>query len=432
MSDKRPHIKPDELAGLIRQYLAGELDDKAMHALERQALNDPFLADAIEGYAAHTPEQTVHQQELASRLSDRIAASPARVRPMYYRWAAAAAILLLMFSAGWFLWEQQRKAPIAGINATQPSPVYSEHGDTAAVKAKDGTIHQAEADENAAAAKNDQLAQNTLPPAPVREKTQQSKVAREQESSPVLSEAADKAAPAAYEKSTALDTIGAAAASRQQQLLKEQASRKLIPSAQPRLKEEASRNYNAQPATGKPAPALADRRQQQSILNPSDSQRSHLNEVVVVGYGVQKKENATGSVMVIRGQTGINPPASSLDSQLQGRAAGVTVESSANTTIGEDMAYREPAPVTGFTAFENYLKTKTINPDNKYNGTVRVSFVVMPDGSLQDFKILRHLNDACDAEAIRVIKEGPAWAPASDRKPTKVKVRVKFTVEKNK
>lgn len=432
MRDKRPHIKPDELAGLIRQYLAGELDDKAMHALERQALNDPFLADAIEGYAGHAPEQTVHQQELASRLSDRIATRTGRVRPMYYRWAAAAAILLLMFSAGWFLWEQQRKAPIAGINANQPSPVYSEHGDTAPVKAKDETIHQAEAEQNAATVENDQLAQNTPPPAP-REKAQASKVAREPESNPVLSEAADKAAPAAYEKSTATDTTGAVAASRQQQLLKEEASRKVIPAAQPRLKEDASRNFNVQPATSKPAPAFADRRQQQSILlNPPDSQSSHLNEVVVVGYTAQKKQNVTGSVVVIRGQSGINPPASGVDSQLQGKVAGVNVESSTNTTIGDDIAYREPAPVTGFTAFENYLKTKTVNPNNKYNGTVRVSFVVMPDGSLQDFKILRHLNDACDAEAIRVIKEGPAWAPASDRKPTKVKVRVKFTVEKNK
>lgn len=430
MSDKRPHIKPDELAGLIRQYLAGELDDKAMHALERQALNDPFLADAIEGYAAHTPEQTVHQQELASRLSDRIATSPGRVRPMYYRWVAAAAILLLMFSAGWFLWEQQRKAPIAGINASQPSPVYSEHGDTAPVKAKDETIHQAEADQNA---NNDQLAQNTPPPAPVRAKTQQSKVAREQESSPVLSEAAaDKAAPAADEKSAAIDTIGVAAASRQQQLLKEQASRKLIPSAQPRLKEEASRNFSSLPATSKPAPTLANRRQQQSILNPPDSQKNHLNEVVVVGYGVQKKENVTGSVVMMRGQSSINPPVSGVDSQLQGKVAGVDVVASGYANTDDNMAYREPAPVTGFTAFENYLKTKTVNPDNKYSGTVRVSFVVMPDGSLQDFKILRHLNDVCDAEAIRVIKEGPAWAPASDRKPTKVKVRVKFTVEKNK
>lgn len=424
MSDKRPHIKPEEFAGLIRQYLAGELDDKAMHALEREALNDPFLADAIEGYAAYAPEQTVHQQELASRLSDRIATSTSRVRPMYYRWAAAAAILLLMFSAGWFLWEQQRKTPIAGINVNKPvpqaSPVFSEHGDTAPVKANNDEIRQAEA----ATVKNDKLAQHTPPPTPELAKVQPSKVAREQESNPVLSEAAaDKAAPSAYKKTTD-DTAGALLDQSKQ---KEEPSRNLFSPAQPRLKEEASRNFNSLPAS-KAAPALANRRQQQSILYPADSQKNHLNEVVVVGYGVQRKQSVTGSVMTVKGELITKPPASSLDSQLLGKTAGVNVESSTD----EDAAYRAPAPVTGFTAFENYLKTKTINPDNKYSGTVRVSFVVMPDGSLQDFKILRHLNEVCDAEAIRVIKEGPAWAPASDRKPAKVKVRVKFTVEKNK
>ena len=36
---------------LISQYLGGELDEAAMHELERQALDDPFLADALEGYS---------------------------------------------------------------------------------------------------------------------------------------------------------------------------------------------------------------------------------------------------------------------------------------------------------------------------------------------------------------------------------------------
>ena len=34
----------------IRKYLNGELDAAAMHELERRALDDPFLADAIEGF----------------------------------------------------------------------------------------------------------------------------------------------------------------------------------------------------------------------------------------------------------------------------------------------------------------------------------------------------------------------------------------------
>ena len=35
----------------IRKYLAGKLSSAEMHAIEKAALEDPFLADAIEGMA---------------------------------------------------------------------------------------------------------------------------------------------------------------------------------------------------------------------------------------------------------------------------------------------------------------------------------------------------------------------------------------------
>jgi TonB-dependent starch-binding outer membrane protein SusC len=63
-----------------------------------------------------------------------------------------------------------------------------------------------------------------------------------------------------------------------------------------------------------------------------------LEEVVVVGYGVQKKSDLTGSVEQIKGEDLNKNPISSLDQGLQGRAAGVQVTQSdgqpgATTTI---------------------------------------------------------------------------------------------------
>ncbi|SEW06784.1 energy transducer TonB [Chitinophaga arvensicola] len=434
MTDKRPHIKPEELAGLIRQYLAGELDDKAMHDLERQALNDPFLADAIEGYAVRTPDQTVHQQELASRLSDRIATRPARIRPMYYRWAAAAAILLLMFSAGWFLWEQQQKTPIAGVQKTpEAAPVFSEHGDTATPQTK-----------------NNQFAE-TAPVADTEQEQDAAKKARKINSFALSGEAADKTPadnrrartdnalsddkePSAEKTVLQNKALAADKTTSDEKTAQDNLSPAIPIPARPPLREESPVVVSSPtPAANNASPKLVIRGKNSFSLNPPDSQHSALSEVVIVGYGAKKRKDVTGAVTTVRDKAFSNKPVTQLDSLLQGRVAGVAVEtSSGNANVSEDMAYREPAPVNGFTAFENYLKTKTINPDNKYNGTVRVSFVVMPDGSLEDFRILRHLNDACDAEAIRVIQHGPAWSPASDRKPTRVKVRVKFTVEKNK
>lgn len=52
---------------------------------------------------------------------------------------------------------------------------------------------------------------------------------------------------------------------------------------------------------------------------------SALNEVVVVGYGTQKKENLTGSVSVVDGETLTKRPVASTSMALQGVAPGVTI-----------------------------------------------------------------------------------------------------------
>src|SRR5690606_5782229 len=54
---------------------------------------------------------------------------------------------------------------------------------------------------------------------------------------------------------------------------------------------------------------------------------SDLNEVVVVGYGVQKRANVIGSVSTINASAIENRSASTLSSSLAGLAAGVNVQS---------------------------------------------------------------------------------------------------------
>lgn len=390
MSDKRPHIKPEELAGLIRQYLAGELDDKAMHDLEHQALDDPFLAAALEGYAGRLPEQQVHQADLASRLAARVAPQQNKVRTLYYRWAAAAAILLVLFSGGWFLWNQQQSAPpIAAIPAPAPSPALVTVPDTATPAAKET---------KPAPANSGHLTKKSKPPVAALAKRSAEKDHK----------AAEKAEPAPAPVEPAPAPVNNA-----------------VPVIEAEHRERPL-------AAMKTAPVISPEKAKGFVsASNNDSQRNALNEVVVMGYSAQKKQNMTGSTATvrIRGRSTIPADSSGVEDALAGRMAGVSAVDNNGNVLEE--AYRAPSPLTGETAFENYLRTKTVNPDNKYNGIVRVSFTVMPDGTLQHFKVIRHLNDACDAEAIRVIKEGPAWIPASDRKPAKVKVKVRFTVKKD-
>src|SRR5690606_33750227 len=52
---------------------------------------------------------------------------------------------------------------------------------------------------------------------------------------------------------------------------------------------------------------------------------AELSNVVVIGYGTARKSDLTGSVVSVRGDELRAVPATSLDQQLQGRAAGVQV-----------------------------------------------------------------------------------------------------------
>jgi len=55
----------------IRKYLKGELSVREMHELERAALDDPFLADALEGLPLSSPLES-DMEELQARLAARL------------------------------------------------------------------------------------------------------------------------------------------------------------------------------------------------------------------------------------------------------------------------------------------------------------------------------------------------------------------------
>lgn len=46
------------------------------------------------------------------------------------------------------------------------------------------------------------------------------------------------------------------------------------------------------------------------------------------------------------------------------------------------------------------------------SGRVLIQFIVETDGTLTEAKAIKSLHPACDAEALRIIKEMPRWTPA--------------------
>lgn len=111
MSVNRPDISQ------IEKYLNGELDARAMHELERQALDDPFLADALEGYAQKPVPSAAHLKDLSGRLQQRI--QPETKRLSLLSTLSIAATVLVFVSIGswyWFIYQ-----PSASVKTVSPA-----------------------------------------------------------------------------------------------------------------------------------------------------------------------------------------------------------------------------------------------------------------------------------------------------------------------
>jgi hypothetical protein len=111
-----------------------------------------------------------------------------------------------------------------------------------------------------------------------------------------------------------------------------------------------------------------------------------LDEVVVTGYGAERK-------------------------MMQATAPAVSDEQL-------DTNWISATPVIGRNAYLQYLRlTKgKLGLDSTVTGTETVSFIVSRDGSLSSYKIEQSLSPAHDAAIIRLVTDGPAWRLIRNKK----------------
>lgn len=77
------------------------------------------------------------------------------------------------------------------------------------------------------------------------------------------------------------------------------------------------------------------------------------------------------------------------------------------------------------------IKYPDLARENGIQGTVYVTFVVEPDGSISNVQVLKGIGAGCDEEAMRVVKMMPKWTPGKQRgKNVRVKINmpIKFVV----
>src|SRR5215813_8859418 len=82
----------------IEKYHKGLLSPKEMHELEKAALDDPFLSDALEGYGETPVNIAADISELEKKLEDKIddkKVIPITPKKTFGWWKVAAAVIIL-------------------------------------------------------------------------------------------------------------------------------------------------------------------------------------------------------------------------------------------------------------------------------------------------------------------------------------------------
>lgn len=74
-----------------------------------------------------------------------------------------------------------------------------------------------------------------------------------------------------------------------------------------------------------------------------------------------------------------------------------------------------PEFVGGKEALFEYIKENIKYPENVQKGNVYVAFVVTKDGGIRDVRVVKGVNEGCDKEALRIIKNMPNWDPGMQK-----------------
>ena len=91
----------------------------------------------------------------------------------------------------------------------------------------------------------------------------------------------------------------------------------------------------------------------------------------------------------------------------------------------EDLPQYPGGPIELVRWLTKNLRYPTSAKVRKVEGKVVAQFIVNADGSLSDFKIVKSLNDACDREALRVLRLMPRWkAGVQNDKPCRTVVAI--------
>ncbi len=367
-----PNHNIEYSAADLQRYHAGGMSDAEMHRLEKAALADPFLQDALDGYALQKPDAEV--LNLYPQILEK--AQPAKVVGIFQNWwKLAAAVLVVGGCVSYFLLADNESKQDGAITVAQQTenPVEIRQADTV-----QSLINDADS------------AVNTTPLLPVKPtgdvKLQGGVVSQTNEAA-VLDVAEAKAQPAP----------------------KEALNKFLI---EGRVKDAAGAPVaNAEVAT-------ADFQ----VLGVTDSSgvfnlKSKDSDAVVVisqnGYN-----SAAKSVSTVRKEEIVLNRIAMNDKAASGIPSNNARSNQAIADQFKKVKVISAIPIGGWAAFNTYLKKNTPQifeaEDKLQQGTVDLSFSIGAGGTPVNILVKNSNCPKCESAAITLLQNGPKWNGQAD------------------
>ena len=451
--NEEKHI--DYSAADIERYHKGLMTAKERHALEKAALDDPFLADAIEGYGNTSIDTNGDIASLDKKLDERIG----KVIPLKkkgFTWLRVAAVFILLAGAGLLTYNYflvSNKNEVA--SATEKDKAAAK--DTAVIK-----MQQADTVKNSVAATENKSSEATTLQKEVQPKNDK------ENKKDVLSVAKQKSAT--KQKTTDEELESNANAAPQQDTYdvaakNENAIKRIPDTVQHHLQAESTaanaKDKNLQPQ--KKAYALKESAAARGIAAQNNQTRLFRGQVMDQNNSPLPFANVTivpdniGTYTDVKGNFTLISPDSTLNVQV--RSVGFedkrttlqtarpnnsivleqdtknipsTVISNRNVNserkrMDNNMKLEEPEPADGWYNYDTYIANNIkisdeIKMKTDPSSEVDLSFDVNEFGEPVNIKVEKSVCKECDAEAIRLLKEGPKWKKNKKNKRAKVSV----------
>ena len=467
-----------DLKNDIDKYLKGELSAAEMHALEKKALSDPFLADALEGAGEILPPQfEADLHDLQHALQQRIGRKEEKKVVSLWVWSARiAAGLAVVAVASVIIFQlspRNKREDLSMIQDKETMPAPSKEEPAPTPMEEKPVPSQAPAVQEEP---NSIVSGIDRSPAPVASEAPASDAAGDVEPPAVELK---ELAPVAKTESATQPDIAATPEKADQYILKDQADDALVQS-------DVKRKRAVQERT---APAAMDGLAYGNVKQPAADSTVVLfkpSPGIVAGVGVSKPKVVTGRVT---GEDGEGLPG--VNVMIKGSSVGTVTDATGDYQItlqendkltfsyigytGQEADTKkdkvdvqmdvdaaqlsevvvvgyEPAfdkdeeraealelasPEGGRRAFKQYLEKNLLYPqqaiENKVEGRVTIQFTVESTGLLSDFSVVKGIGFGCDEEVMRLVRQGPKWFPSkrsNEAVRDRVKVRMKFVLPK--